>query len=513
MLESLDYVAPWRRGRVCVSTMQCVLAIDQGTTSSRAVLYGSDGSRIASSYRELPQCFPRPGWVEHDPLEIWSGVVACVSDVLARVPSAEVACIGITNQRETAVVWDAETSEPLHNAIVWQCRRTAARCAALNAQNTTAEFVRLTTGLPIDAYFSATKFEWLLKNVPAVAEAAGRGTLRFGTIDSWLLWKLTGSSYHLTDYTNAARTMLFDIDRLCWSTELLSLFGIPVEALPEARSSSGDFGVTSTGCGLPPGIPISGVAGDQQSALFGQACFTPGTAKNTYGTGAFILMNAGSRRPAGDPCLITTLGCGVTGTPVYVLEGAIFTAGAVVQWLRDSLNLFDAASVSQTMAEEVADNAGVYFVPALAGLGAPYWDSDARGMITGITRATTKQHVVRAALEAMCYRTRDVVDAMIRDAGLPLTELRIDGGASANDFVCQFQADILGVRVVRPCDVETTARGAAYLAGLGSGFWSDVAQVRGALAIDRVFVPAIPEERRRQLYEEWSRAVRRALST
>ena len=493
--------------------MECVLAIDQGTTGSRAVLYGADGAQLASSYREFPQHFPRPGWVEHDALEIWRSVVGCVSDVLTRIPAVTVACIGITNQRETAVAWDAETSEPLHNAIVWQCRRTAGRCATLNAQGSTAELVRRITGLPIDAYFSASKFEWLLQNAPVVADAASRGTLRFGTIDSWLLWKLTGSSSHLTDYTNAARTMLFDIDRLCWSAELLSLFGIPVETLPEVRGSSGDFGVTSTGCGLPPGIPVSGAAGDQQSALFGQACFTPGTAKNTYGTGAFVLMNAGERRPAGDPCLITTLGCGATGAPVYVLEGAIFTAGAVLQWLRDSMNLFDSASVSQAMAEEVADNAGVYFVPALAGLGAPYWDSEARGMITGITRATSKQHVVRAALEAMCYRTRDVVDAMVRDAGLPLTELRIDGGASANDFVCQFQADILGVRVVRPRDVETTARGAAYLAGLGSGFWSDVAQVEGALAIDRAFVPAMPDGRRRQLYKEWSRAVRRALST
>lgn len=493
--------------------MECVLAIDQGTTGSRAVLYGADGAQLASSYREFTQHFPAPGWVEHEPLEIWDSVVECVSDVLARMPEASVVCIGITNQRETAVAWDAETSLPLHNAIVWQCRRTADRCSALSAQGATAEFVRRTTGLPIDAYFSATKFEWLLRNVPAVADAAGRGTLRLGTIDSWLLWKLTGSSSHMTDYTNAARTMLFDIDRLCWNEELLSLFGIPRAALAEVRGSSGDFGMTAAGCGLPAGIPISGVAGDQQSALFGQACFAPGTAKNTYGTGAFILMNAGARRPTGDPCLITTLGCGTGGAPVYVLEGAVFTAGAVLQWLRDGLNLFDSAAVSQAMAEEVADNAGVYFVPALAGLGAPYWDSGARGMITGITRATTRQHVVRAALEAMCYRTRDVVDAMVRDAGLPLTELRIDGGASANDFVCQFQADILGVRVVRPRDVETTARGAAYLAGLGSGFWSSVAQVEGALTIERVFVPSMAEERRCTLYEEWKRAVRRALST
>ena len=492
--------------------MDCVLAIDQGTTGSRAVLYGRDGAQLASSYREFAQRFPRPGWVEHDPLDIWDCVAGCIRDVLRSRPHASVACVGLTNQRETAVAWDAETSQPLHNAIVWQCRRTAARCAELNADAQVAGLIRRLTGLPVDAYFSATKFEWLMRNVPAVAGRARSGTLRLGTIDSWLLWKLTGTELHGTDHTNAARTMLFDIDQRAWSDELTALFGIPREALPEVHASSGLFGVTTGGSALPDGIPISGVAGDQQAALFGQACFAPGTAKNTYGTGAFVLMNAGSERPRGNPKLITTLGCGVDGGPVYVLEGSIFTAGAVIQWLRDGLRLIDSAGVSQTMAEAVDDNGGVYFVPGLVGLGAPYWDSETRGMITGISRGTTREHIVRAALESMCYRTKDVVDAMVEDCGLPLVELRVDGGASANDFLCQFQSDILGVRVVRPVDVETTARGAAYLAGLGIGFWRDVFELEGALAVDRAFVPAMADQRRQQLYSEWMSAVRRALN-
>ncbi len=491
--------------------MDCVLAIDQGTTGSRAVLYRADGAQVASSYREFAQHFPRPGWVEHDPLEVWESVTGCVEDVLSRNPSVVVVAVGITNQRETAVAWDAETSEPLHNAIVWQCRRTSERCAALNADRSAAEFIRTVTGLPIDAYFSASKFEWLMSQVPALASSAMSGRLRLGTVDSWLLWKLTGGAAHRTDYTNAARTMLFDIDRLCWSDELLRLFHVPVDAMPEVCSSSSVFGVTIAGHGLRAGIPICGVAGDQQAALFGQACFGPGQAKNTYGTGAFVLMNAGERRPMGDERLITTLGCGVSGTPVYVLEGAIFTAGAVIQWLRDGLHLLPSAGDSERIAESVSDNGGVYFVPALAGIGAPYWDSEARGLISGITRGTTAGHIVRAAIESMCYRTRDVVDAMVRDTGLPIVELRVDGGASANDLLCQFQADMLRVNVIRPRDVETTARGAAYLAGLGGGLWSDVSQLDGALVVDRVFEPGMPEEERSRLYGEWTRAIRRAL--
>ncbi len=489
-----------------------MLAIDHGTTGSRAVLYSRDGARVASSYRELPQYFPRPGWVEHDPNEIWRGVADCISEVIARAPSARVACVGITNQRETVVVWDARTGEPLHRAIVWQCRRTADRCVALNRNPSRRDFIRLVTGLPVDAYFSASKLEWLLSEVHAVASAARAGTLRCGTVDSWLLWKLTNGATFATDYTNAARTMLFDIDRLAWSAELGAEFQVPRPALPEVRNSVGSFGVTASVCGLPAGVPISGVAGDQQAALFGQGCVEPGSAKNTYGTGAFVLLNAGARRPRGDARLITTLGCGVDRQPVYVLEGAVFTAGAVIQWLRDELGLLQSAERSGEMAEAVADNGGVYFVPALVGLGAPYWDPEARGAIVGITRGTTRNHIVRAAVEAMCYRTRDVVETMLENTGLCLRELKVDGGAAANDFLCQFQADMLGVSVVRPVDVESTARGAAALAGLGAGFWTSVDEVNAARTTDRQFLPAMPEQQRTRLYSQWLRAVRHTLS-
>jgi glycerol kinase len=492
--------------------MDCVLAIDQGTTGSRAVLYRRDGSQAGAAYREFPQYFPRPGWVEHDPLEIWVNVVGCVRDVLARAPGARVTCVGITNQRETVVAWDSATGEPLYNSIVWQCRRTAERCDELNRDEAARSAIRCITGLPVDAYFSATKLEWLLSNVDAVRRAAASGRLRFGTIDSWLLWKLTGGLTHATDFTNAARTMLFDIGRLCWSEELCDLFGIPPTALPDVRPSSCEFGLTAAGGGLPPGIPVCGIAGDQQAALFGQACYSPGSAKNTYGTGAFVLLNAGSTRPADNPGLITTLGCGIGAEPVYVLEGAIFTAGAVVQWLRDGLRLLDSAGDSEAMAEAVPDNGGVYFVPALVGLGAPYWDSTARGAILGITRGTTSNHIVRAALESMCYRTRDVVDIMTRDSGLSIPELKVDGGATANAFLCQFQADILGVDVIVPSDLETTARGAAYLAGLRCGYWKDTDALSGALAVRHVYGPRMSESERDRLYREWREAVQRTLS-
>ncbi len=489
--------------------IECVLVIDQGTTGSRAILYSEEAVPVASAYREFPQRFPRPGWVEHDPLQIWDSVVGCIKEALSQVPSVCVTCVGITNQRETTVAWDAASDEPLHNAIVWQCRRSAERCSILNKDEGVRRTVRRVTGLPIDAYFSATKVEWLLTNVPEVRDCARRRRLRVGTIDSWLLWKLTGGAVHATDYTNAARTMLFDIDRLVWSEELLSLFDIPLSVLPDVQGSSGGFGVTAGECGLPAGVPITGVAGDQQAALFGQTCWSPGTAKNTYGTGAFILMNAGGQRPSGDDRLITTLGCGVSGAPVYALEGAIFTAGAVLQWLRDGLGVLESTKLSQELAESVPDNGGVYFVPALAGLGAPYWDAEARGAIVGITRGATREHIVRAALEAMCYRTKDVVDVMLEDTGLSMEELKVDGGASTNDFLCQFQADVLGVKVVRPTDVETTARGAAYLAGVGSGLWPDVKQLEGTQAIDRVFLPAMEQSRRLRLSAEWRDAVQR----
>jgi len=492
--------------------MECVLSLDQGTTGSRAVLYGRDGSQVASSYREFPQHFPQPGWVEHDAEEIWMSVVACIDDVRTRVPDADIQSVGITNQRETTVVWDSRTGQPLHRAIVWQCRRTAERCYELNRNESKRTRIGRITGLPIDAYFSATKLEWLLDNVAAVRNSAQLGTLRFGTVDSWLLWKLTGGRTHATDYTNASRTMLLDIERLSWSDELLREFGVPAGALPDVRMSSGEFGRTAGGCALLPGTPIAGVAGDQQSALFGQACFRPGMAKNTYGTGAFVLLNAGESRPRMDTRLITTLGCGASGKPVFVMEGAIFTAGAAIQWLRDGLGILASAADSRELAQSVKDSGGVYFVPALVGLGAPYWDPDARGAILGITRGTTRAHIVRAALEAMCFRTKDVIDTMAEASGLVVGELKVDGGASANDFVCQFQADMLGARVVRPVDVETTARGAAYLAGLGTGFWGSVDELTGALAIDRVFRPGLSRGKAMRLYAGWTAAVDRVLS-
>lgn len=487
--------------------MECVLAIDQGTTGSRALLYGTDGIFVASSYHEFPQHYPRPGWVEHAPEEIWSSVVSCIRDVLSQVSSSSLVCIGITNQRETVVAWDASTGQPLHNAVVWQCKRSAERCATLGADEHARRAIRRITGLPIDPYFSATKVEWLLRNVDWVRESARRGNLRVGTVDSWLLWRLTGGAVHATDFTNASRTMLFDIDRLNWSEDLLSLFDVPCSVLPEVRASSGSFGNTAEGCGLPAGIPITGMAGDQQAALFGQACVVPGSAKNTYGTGAFVLMNSGAQRPSGDDRLITTLGCGTLGEPVYVLEGAVFAAGAVIQWLRDEVGLLSSAATSETMASMVGDNGGVYFVPALQGLGAPYWDADARGAIFGITRATTGNHIVRAGLEAMCYRTMDIVDVMHEDTGLVIDGLRVDGGASMNDFLCQFQSDILGIPVLRPADVETTARGAAYLAGMGLGLWQDITRLHSALGDTRVFTPQMGDAERSGLIAGWRRAI------
>jgi len=490
--------------------LDCILAIDQGTTGSRAVLYRIDGTVAGSAYREFSQYFPRPGWVEHDPMELWTNVVGCVRDVLGCTPGARVVCIGVTNQRETVVVWDGSTGEPLHNAIVWQCRRTAGRCEEINRDEALRSTIRRITGLPVDAYFSASKIEWLISNVADIRAAAASGRLRIGTVDSWLVWNLTGGAAYATDFTNAARTMLFDIQRRHWSPELCELFSVPVAALPAVLPSTSDFGSTVSGFGLPAGIPVRGVAGDQQAALFGQACYTPGMAKNTYGTGAFVLLNAGHTRPVDNGRLITTLGCGASGDPVFVLEGAIFSAGSVIQWLRDGVQLLDSAAASQDMAKAVPDNGGVYFIPALVGLGAPYWDSDVRGLVCGITRSTTKNHVVRAALEAMCYRTREVIEVMTAESGLHIPELRVDGGAAANDFLCQFQADILGINVVRPKDVESTARGAAYLAGLGCGIWSSVEALDGFLEVDRVFHPEMDCTLSQRYWHGWKSAIARA---
>jgi len=492
--------------------MKYILAIDQGTTGSRAVIYDKFGQRIASAYQEFPQHFPHPGWVEHDPHDLWNSVNDSIQKVLAKVPSSSIAGIGITNQRETTVMWDAGTGRPVHNAIVWQCRRTAGRCDKLKKEKGAANFFRKRTGLPIDAYFSATKIEWILKNVPGACAAASDGRLLFGTTDAWVLWKLTGGRVHATDYTNASRTMCFNINTLRWDETILKKFGIPPQILPEVKKSSGEFGRTVNLGRLPAGIPISGVAGDQQAALFGQVCFNPGTMKNTYGTGAFVLLNAGKKRPVSKHGLIVTLGCGPDGNPVYVLEGAIFVAGAAIQWLRDGLKILKHAPQSEIMARSVADNAGVYFVPALVGLGAPYWDQFARGAIFGITRGTHSSHIVRAALEAMCYQTKDVVDAMQKDSHLKIRSLKVDGGAVSNSLLCQFQADILGIDVVRPKITETTSLGAAYLAGLAIGYWKNSDEIKKCWSSDKIFKPKMPAKTARNLYAGWRAAVERTLT-
>jgi len=491
--------------------MKCILAIDQGTTGSRAILYDKSAKKIASAYEEFPQYFPKPGWVEHDPEQIWKSVNNSIQKVLKSAPHAEIIAIGITNQRETTVLWDKVTGKPVYNAIVWQCRRTSARCDELKKQGL-GNIIRSKTGLPIDAYFSATKIEWILKNVPGVLSKAKKGRIRFGTTDTWVLNKLTNGKAHATDYTNASRTMLFNINNLTWDEAILNKFKIPRSILPKVLKSSTVFGQTVKIGKLKAGIPICGIAGDQQAALFGQACFTPGEIKNTYGTGSFILLNTGKKRPVSKHGLITTLACGAKGEPVYALEGAVFIAGAAIQWLRDGLKILDDAALSEQMSRSVKDNAGVYFVPALVGLGAPYWDQNARGLITGITRGTTRNHLVRAALEAMCYQTKDVLIAMQKDSHLKIKSLKVDGGAAANDFLCQFQADILRVKVIRPKVIESTSLGAAYLAGLAVGFWKGAGEIRKRWQIDKVFKPKLSGKIASHYYQGWLKSVGRVLA-
>jgi glycerol kinase len=486
-----------------------VLAIDQGTTGSRAIVFDRHGRAVASAYEEFPQYFPRPGWVEHDPEEIWRSVHRTIQKALAAVPGRSLAAVGITNQRETTVIWDRKTGRPAANAIVWQCRRTAGRCRELAAQAGMSRLIRKKTGLPIDAYFSATKAEWILDRGGLRARAE-RGRLAFGTTDSWVLWKLTGGASHATDPTNASRTMLFNIRRHGWDDDLLRLFGIPAGMLPRVLPSSGEFGRTIRLGKLPAGIPVMGIAGDQQAALFGQAGFRPGAIKNTYGTGAFILLNTGRELVESRHGLITTVACGPGGKAVYALEGSVFVAGAAIQWLRDRLGLIGSASESEVAAGAVADNAGVYFVPAFVGLGAPFWDAEARGTIVGLTRGAGREHIVRAAVEAMAYSTRDVLETMRKDSGLRVRELRVDGGASANDLLCRFQADILGVPVVRPKTVETTSLGAAYLAGLGAGLWESTAAIERVAVDERKFMPAMTRGQADRLYAGWQAAVRKA---
>jgi glycerol kinase len=487
--------------------MKYILSLDQGTTSSRAILFDHAGSIVAVAQKEFPQIFPKPGWVEHDPRDIWSSQAGVAAEALtkASVGAADVAAIGITNQRETTIVWDRITGKPIYNAIVWQDRRTAGVCDRLRARKLD-RMIRRKTGLVIDAYFSATKVQWILQNVRGARARAKAGELAFGTVDSWLIWNLTGGKVHVTDASNASRTMLFDISKGEWDDELLKLFGVPRSMLPEVRSSSEVYGVTAL---LDHPIPIAGIAGDQQAALFGQACTKPGMAKNTYGTGCFMLLNTGPDPIPSKNGLLTTVGWKLGGKVTYCLEGSVFVAGAVVQWLRDGLGLIQSSSEVERLAASVPDSDGVYVVPAFVGLGAPYWDPYARGAVLGITRNTKAAHLARAAVESMAYQTRDVLDAMQRDAGLALAHLKVDGGAAANDALLQFQADLLGVPVRRPVVAETTALGAAYLAGLAVGYWKDTADVARNWALDREFTPRMASADSDRRYLSWQKAVGR----
>jgi glycerol kinase len=490
--------------------MSFILALDQGTTSSRAIVFDQAGAIRAVAQREFRQIFPQAGWVEHDPREIWSSQLAVAREALAAagIKAREVAAIGITNQRETTVLWDRRTGEPIHNAIVWQDRRTAGFCDALK-QAGHAELVRAKTGLVIDAYFSGSKARWLLDHVPGARARAERGELAFGTIDTWLLWHLTGGALHVTDPSNASRTMLLNIHTGAWDDELAGVLGVPRAVLPEARSSSEIYGETAPGIFDAP-IPIGGMAGDQQAALFGQNCFTRGLAKNTYGTGCFMLMNLGPNPARSRHQLLTTIAWKAGGQTDYAFEGSVFIGGAVVQWLRDGLKLIKSAAEIEPLAASVPDCGGVYLVPAFAGLGAPYWDQYARGTITGLTRGTTSGHLARAALEGIAFQVADVLDVMREDSGIAVNELRVDGGAAANNLLLQFQADILRVPVVRPKILETTALGAAYLAGLAAGFWKSRAEVEKAWTAERVFEPALPEAEAAHRRSRWAEALRRA---
>jgi glycerol kinase len=490
--------------------MQRILALDQGTTSSRAIVFDSHGQIESVAQREFAQIYPRPGWVEHDPNEIWSTQAGVAAEAVAGADmrAEDVAAIGITNQRETAVVWDRKTGEPVYNAIVWQDRRTAGHCDRLKAEGH-EPMIREKTGLVIDAYFSGTKIAWILENVAGARERADRGDLAFGTIDSWLIWKLTRGRTHVTDVTNASRTMLYDIHRCEWDDDLLGLLRAPRSMLPDVRSSSEVYGHTA-GDIFAREIPIAGIAGDQQAALFGQMCTEPGMVKNTYGTGCFMLLNTGTEAVPSQNQLVTTIALQIGDRVEYALEGSIFVAGAVVQWLRDGLKIIRTAPEIEELARSVEDNGGVYLVPAFTGLGAPHWDQYARGSISGLTRGATAGHLARAALEGIAYQVADVLRAMEADSGIPASELRVDGGAAGNDLLMQFQADILRVPVVRPQTLETTALGAAYLAGLAVGYWESVDSIRSQWQTDRRFEPAMPEERVRELRAGWERALERA---
>ena len=488
-----------------------LLALDQGTTGSRCILFDRAGNIVSKAAREFRQIFPQDGWVEHDAREIWASQIGVAVEAMQRIGASaeDVFGIGITNQRETVVVWDKRTGEPICNAIVWQCRRTASDCDALKQLGYTDE-IRARTGLLIDSYFSATKLKWILDNVSGARERANRGELLFGTVDSWLLYRLTGGKAHATDPSNASRTMLFNIHTLEWDSELLKLFDIPACMMPTVLPSSGIFGYTDPVL-FGKSIPIAGIAGDQQAALFGQCCFDAGEAKNTYGTGGFLLMNTGDRAVASEKGLLTSIGWKLGDRTTYVLEGSVFVCGAVIQWLRDGLGLMKNAAESEEMAMQVPDTAGVYLVPAFVGLGAPYWDSYARGTLVGLTRATNRNHIVRAGLEAMAYQTADVLNLMYLEGRFPNRALRVDGGASANNFLLQFQADILGTDLVRPRCIETTALGAANLAGLAVGVYASLEEIRSVWNCDRSFSPTITDALRKEKLEGWHRAIGRSL--
>ncbi len=485
-----------------------IVAIDQGTTSSRVLIFDAQGRVVSSAQREFEQIFPRSGWVEHNPRDILTSVQVTLTEAMhhANLDASAVAGIGITNQRETTVVWDRKTGEPVYNALVWQSRHSAELCRDMRSAAVDA-LVRERTGLLLDAYFSATKLAWLFRHVDGVRERAHRGELLFGTIDSWLVWNLTGGKVHVTDVSNASRTLLYNIHQQCWDEDLLALFGVPASMLPEVRGCSEVYGHIEAKYFFGRDVPICGIAGDQQAALFGQACFEPGMAKNTYGTGCFMLMNTGTVAVPSQRGLLTTVAWKVDGQVEYALEGSVFVAGAVVQWLRDGLRMLDSADQSQACAESVPSTDGVYLVPAFVGLGAPYWRSDVRGAMFGLSRGTRKEHLVRAALESMAYQTRDVLAAMEADAAIALKELRADGGAIANDFLAQFQSDMLGVPVLRPKIAETTALGAAYLAGLAVGVWDNRAQLAKLWQVDRRFEPAMEGSLRERLYGGWQAAV------
>lgn len=490
-----------------------VLAIDQGTTGTTVLLIDQKGQISGKGYSEIAQYYPKPGWVEHDPIEIWTKTLSAIHRALKAedISQDQIVAIGTTNQRETTIVWDKKSGKPVYNAIVWQCRRTANMCEHLKSMGFSDKF-RDKTGLIIDPYFSATKLAWILENVSGVKDNAENGDMLFGTVDTWLLWKLTNGKIHATDYTNASRTMLFNIHSRSWDQELLDELKIPDTMLPEVYPSSGYFGKVNFGDNLLDGIPISGNAGDQQAALFGQGCFSPGTIKNTYGTGCFLILNTGKEPIKSNHGLLTTLACGVDNSPVYALEGSVFVTGAAIQWLRDGLKIINNASETEALATSVPDTGGVYMVPAFTGLGAPYWNADARGAILGITRGTTREHIVRAALESIAYQTVEVMDAMQIDSKMKISQLRVDGGATANSFLMQFQSDILGIEVNRPVINETTALGAAFLAGLAVGFWKKESELEGCRQIDTIFKPKINFADREKLMSGWREAVNRVIA-